>query len=342
MPQMEPIIDTHMQPAAPVVLDANGVRTWHAMRETLAWFELRDMHWTSFEGDKAVDALNGLLTNDVASLQNHCSFYAAALTPKGKVVADMFVLRESDRVLFAGVSSRAFDGWWQIVRKYINPRLAKYRDERGQFVTFACCGPRAQVVLMAALEKWEHRRTRVSGLEVRIGRIPAYGRVDNWFIVAPVVMRETLRAFFAEHTPEGHPAALEVSRVEAGRPAFGVDMDENTLAQEANMEELDAISFEKGCYTGQETVARVHFRGHVNRQLRGLRSDTVLTPGSVLQNSEGKVVGEVKSSALSPTWGAIAIAMVRREVPSGAVLTTDASTATVCALPFGSDVDQVA
>ena len=69
--------------------------------------------------------------------------------------------------------------------------------------------------------------------------------------------------------------ALTVARIEAGRPEWGADMDDILLAQEVDMDRLDAISFTKGCYTGQETVARVHYRGHVNRLLRGLRFSEV-------------------------------------------------------------------
>ena len=65
--------------------------------------------------------------------------------------------------------------------------------------------------------------------------------------------------------------AWEIARIENGRPEWGIDIDETTIPQEANLEELHAISYTKGCYTGQEVVARIHFRGHVNRHLRGLR-----------------------------------------------------------------------
>jgi len=101
-----------------------------------------------------------------------------------------------------------------------------------------------------------------------------------------------------------------------------VDMDENTLPQEANMEELEAISFTKGCYTGQETVARVHFRGHVNRHLRGLRFVAREAPPAAAQifAESGKVVGDVRSAAFSPRLGGVALAMLRREVPLGATV----------------------
>ena len=93
-------------------------------------------------------------------------------------------------------------------------------------------------------------------------------------------------------------------------------MDDTTLAQEANMEALHAISFTKGCYTGQETVARVHFRGHVNRHLLGLRYDEAMVPprGAEVRDASGKAVGDVRSAVVSPRLGGIALAMLRREV----------------------------
>jgi folate-binding protein YgfZ len=126
--------------------------------------------------------------------------------------------------------------------------------------------------------------------------------------------------------------------VEAGRPAWGRDIDDTTLTQEANLDELQAISYEKGCYTGQETVARVHFRGHVNRYLRGLvleRDD--VPPGAALWLSD-KQVGDVRSVVISPRLGPIALGMVRREVPAGERLEIRMdgrnANATVVKLPF--------
>jgi folate-binding Fe-S cluster repair protein YgfZ len=98
-----------------------------------------------------------------------------------------------------------------------------------------------------------------------------------------------------------------------------------------DMDRLEAISYTKGCYTGQETVARVHYRGHVNRVLQGVRfaEPVVPPPGTELVDSGGKAVGTVKSGAISPRRGAIAMALVRREVESGAVLRASWDSASV-------------
>jgi len=147
---------------------------------------------------------------------------------------------------------------------------------------------------------------------------------------APSVQRRLADAPFLQ----GSGAVWNVARIEAGRPVIGVDMDENTIPQEANLDTLEAISFTKGCYTGQETVARIHFRGHVNRHLRGLIGDAPLAAGASVCDANDKVVGDVRSTAISPSRGPIAMAMVRREVETGATVSVGGVQARVVELPF--------
>jgi folate-binding protein YgfZ len=122
-----------------------------------------------------------------------------------------------------------------------------------------------------------------------------------------------------------------VARVEAGYPEWGLDVDDSTIPQEANLDALGAISYTKGCYTGQEVVARIHFRGHVNRHLRGLafalddgaeaaERAAPIPAGAALVDEHDKPVGDVRTSARSPRLGGVALGMVRREVPVGAAL----------------------
>ena len=116
-------------------------------------------------------------------------------------------------------------------------------------------------------------------------------------------------------------------------------MNEETLAQEAGLDRLGALSYTKGCYTGQETVARVHFRGHVNRFLRGLRAES-MPDGEAVVFAGDRDVGDVRSRAVSPRLGAIALAMLRREVETGAEVTVRApggeTSAIVVDLPFSA------
>ena len=134
--------------------------------------------------------------------------------------------------------------------------------------------------------------------------------------------------------PEVSEAAAEVVRVERGRPRYGLDLDDSVIPQEAGLNER-AVSFTKGCYVGQETVARLHYRGKPNRHLRGLRLSEPVAPGEPLRLGE-REVGRVGSSVLSPAHGPIALAIVRREASPGDTLAVGdgGATATVVELPF--------
>jgi folate-binding protein YgfZ len=112
--------------------------------------------------------------------------------------------------------------------------------------------------------------------------------------------------------------AAEVLRVERGRPRYGIDLDDGVIPQEAGLNER-AVSLTKGCYVGQETVARLYYRGKPNRHLRGLRLSAPATTGDVLRLGE-KQVGRLGSVAVSPVHGPIALALVRREAAPGDTL----------------------
>ena len=144
-------------------------------------------------------------------------------------------------------------------------------------------------------------------------------------------MRGTLLAAGAVEVTE---AAAELVRVESGRPRYGVDLDDNVIPQEAGLNER-AVSFTKGCYVGQETVARLFYRGKPNRHLRGLKLSAPVEPGTPLRLGE-KEIGRVTSAAVSPVQGPIGLAIVRREAELGTTLAAGDGdlTAEVVELPF--------
>jgi folate-binding protein YgfZ len=128
--------------------------------------------------------------------------------------------------------------------------------------------------------------------------------------------------------------AAECLRIETGRPRFGLDFGNETIPQEAGLNER-GVSFEKGCYVGQETVARLHYKGKPNRHLRGLRLSGPAERGDELRLDD-RVVGAVGSAAVSPVHGPIALALVRREAEPGTTVAVGdgAITAEVVELPF--------
>ncbi|HEX7546225.1 MAG TPA: glycine cleavage T C-terminal barrel domain-containing protein [Gemmatimonadaceae bacterium] len=288
-----------------------------------------------FSGAQAAETLTGLLTNDVSALQPGAGQYAAALTPKGKVIADVRLFARTDDLLL-DTSANAGPGFMAMLRKYVNPRLAHFADVSAIVRTLGLYGPRAHAVLTSALLPEGAAASSVAALrglanyhclafevdegQVLVARSPDLGG-EGFDCFVPVGVAESFwsRLVKAHATPVGRDAA-EIARVEAGRPLWGLDMDANTLAQEASLDTLDGISYTKGCYTGQETVARVHFRGHVNRHLRGLQSALAIPRGAELRAGD-KPVGDVRSSVVSPRLGPIALAMLRHEVVSGTEVT---------------------
>jgi folate-binding protein YgfZ len=318
----------------PVVLHYTDTSAeYHALVTASALIDRSHRHRMHFEGGGAADALNGLVTNDVSQLVPGKGLYAAALSPKGKVVADLRILCTAPGVFLVDTSARAATGWFDVVRKYVNPRMAKYRNESEAVLDLGVFGPGAAAALaavigvdadaLAAVERHSHiaHKWKESSLT-----IVANGdlSVAGFDIMIPAALADSLsRALLdAGVVPAGHEA-WEIGRIEQGTPEWGIDIDDATLAQEANLDRLHAISYTKGCYTGQETVARVHFRGHVNRHLRQLRFVCPVVPpqGTQLIGDEDKVVGDVRSSTHSPRVGGVAIAMIRREVEPGASVT---------------------
>jgi tRNA-modifying protein YgfZ len=322
--------DRDFQPSG---IAKDAVRGYASLRTGAVLLDRSDRARTTFAGTSAASALTGLVTNDVLQLSKGQGQYAALLTAKGKIIADVRIFaREAD--LLVDTSARAAAGWWATVRKFINPRLARYTDVGTELGDLGIFGPGARRVVaamlgtdeatLADLSWYAHRMLPVGDAVVTVARVPD-GGVDGYDLFAPAAVMGTLRERALGAGAVTAPAeAFNIARIEAGRPEWGVDMDENTLAQEANLDALHAISFTKGCYTGQETVARIHFRGHVNRNLRGVRFDAGTPPpyaSELVEDAGARVMGDVRSVAISPRLGGIALAMVRREVADGAWLT---------------------
>jgi folate-binding protein YgfZ len=322
-------------------------QAYQALQHGAAVVDRSDRLRMRFSGAKAAESLTGLVTNDVASLAPGRGQYAAALTPKGKVIADVRIFARGDDLL-VDVGAAAAPGWVAMIRKFVNPRLAKYEDLSASTGDLGVFGRRAAELLgrildapgLSTLADYGHVNVAIEGESLMIARVPDFG-VDGFDIIGARAALDELRSrLIADGAVADVGHALLIARIEAGRPEWGIDMDDSMLAQEVDLDRLQAISFTKGCYTGQETVARVHYRGHVNRHLRGVKfaGPTLPPVGADLVDGEDKVVGATRSAAISPRLGAIALAIVRREIETGSMLrarwTDGEVAATVTSLPF--------
>ena len=304
---------------------------YSALNNGALFFDRSDRMRMRISGEKAAELVTGMVTNDVSGLVPGEGQYAAALTPKGKIVADVRIFA-LENALLIDTSAAAAPGWKEMVRKYINPRVAPYHDVTLEMSDIGVFGGSARAMTsrltgiderdLAALPSYSHMGATFGDVRLTVAKVPEVD-FDGFEIFVPAMAAQDLRGkLLAQGIAAGTFETWEIARIESGRPQWGIDMDETTLPQEANFDELGAISYTKGCYIGQETVARIHFRGHVNRFLRRLRFVTRPAPprGAELLDESGKPIGDVRSVALSPRYGGVGLGMVRREIPPGTTL----------------------
>jgi glycine cleavage system T protein len=294
-----------------------------AVRETVGLIDLSHRAILELAGKDRTRFLNGMVTNDVKSLKPGSGQYAAMLTTHGKLMADMRIYALAD-AYWLDLHEELIPKTREALDRHIIADQVDLTDRSGEVVMVAIQGP-ASLELLAglgiagakSLAEYQHLETSIKGAGVRIIRASETGE-EGFIAVAPAPSSDTVWQALME-AGRAHQLrlvgmeALNLLRVEAGIPWHGLDMDENTLLQEVGLER--AVSFSKGCYIGQETVARVAHRGHVNRHLTGLliEGTGVPVPGTKLLR-ELQEVGRITSAVRSPTLGhAIALGYVRRE-----------------------------
>ncbi len=297
-------------------------------------------------GAGAIEFLNGQVTNELAELAPGEGRYAAFLTHKGKMLGDLRILATGEGAdgapaeLQLDTERVALQELFDMIRRFkvgYDVELHKRTLERG---LLSLIGPESDRVAgtdgagaaPTALTSEEH-----ANAPAEIDGIAALAiRTDVGIdLLCDAADTERLRsALLARGAQAVSEQAAECVRVERGRPRYGVDIDESTIPQEAGLNER-AVSFTKGCYVGQETVARLYYKGKPNRHLRGLRLSAPVGSGAELRLGE-RTVGHVGSVAASPTLGPIALALVRREAePGETVQVGDAGvSAQVVELPF--------
>jgi tRNA-modifying protein YgfZ len=284
-------------------------------------------------GTEAAEYLQGQLTNDVEALGPGDGQYAALLDRKGHMQGDMRVLRHGEGPeLWIDTEPEALDAVRRHLQMYKIGREVELADVTGERAILSLIGPRAvEIAGTAALPENSCETRTVGGAEV-----VAVGTADGIDLIIESAGRDRVReALLAAGAVEVSPEAVEILRIESGRARFGAEMGTETMPAEAGIVE-EAVSFTKGCYIGQETVARLHYKGKPNRHLRGLRLSGPAQPGQTLWLGE-KQVGTLGGAGVSPVFGPIGLAIVRREAEPGTELRVgeDGVTAEVVALPFG-------
>jgi tRNA-modifying protein YgfZ len=293
---------------------------------------VRDRGVISVTGADAAEYLQGQVTNDVEALEPGDGQYAALLDRKGHMQSDLRVLRPGAEEIVLETEAGARDQVLRHLTMYSIGRDVAVADRSEESVVVSLIGPRSvEIAGTAALPEDSCEQAAVGGVSCL-----AAGTAEGIDLIAVAGDGERLRGALREAgAVEVSEEAAEIVRIESGRPRFGAEMGAETMPAEAGIVE-DAVSFTKGCYIGQETVARLHYKGKPNRHLRGLRLSAPAAAGAALRLGE-KEVGRLGSAAVSPALGPIGLAIVRREAEPGTELAVgeDGVTAEVTALPFG-------
>jgi folate-binding protein YgfZ len=305
-----------------------------ALREACGLLDRSERGKLALSGAGVVEFLNGQVTNELDGLRAGEGRYAAFLTHKGKMLGDLRIL-VVDGELLLDTERVALQALFDMIRRFkvgYDVELHKRTVERG---LLSLIGPDAERIAgVAALPADEH-----ANASIVLDGIAALAIRTNVGIDLLCDSAETGRlreALLARGATAVSEQAAECVRIESGRPRYGVDIDETTIPQEAALNER-AVSFTKGCYVGQETVARLHWKGKPNRHLRGLRLTALATAGEELRLGE-RSVGRLGSVAVSPEHGPIALALARREAEPGATVAVGEHgvEALVVELPFAA------
>ena len=269
--------------------------------------------FVAIEGPDAEAFLQNLLTQNLTGMSDGEARRALLLTPKAKVLADVRVTRLGDERLLLDLEPSAGD---ELVRQLTRYRLGSKVtiEATGTWSLVSLIGPTAAAIDLPG--------TRIASM---LGTVP---RID--VLVPAGALNDALETAERVGAVPVDESAVDALRIEAGEVRFRHDVDERWMPAEVGLVEA-AVSFDKGCFIGQEPVTRLHRRGHANRGPRRLMLTAAVEPGTALE-LDGKEAGVITSVAGAPWFDApLAIGIVRVDVPDGAVLTAGATTATLLA-----------
>ena len=318
MPHESPLATLHRTRGA-AFIEENGwilplhfgdpLREYDSVRSHAGLLDLCHRSLLRLRGSDRASYIQGMVSNDVKALTPGTGMQAAILDVNGKILSDLRIFCEEDCFLA---------DLWEFRRAKILAHLRHYlvaedveiEDLAGRNGTLSLQGPKTRLLLNRVLrpqdippETLSHRPARIGNVEVRVVRATHTGEegLDLFLDIQglPEVVSRLEEAGRSLSLRWVGSRALDLLRLEAGIPCYGVDMDEENLLLETGLD--DAVSFHKGCYLGQEVIERIHSRGHVNKKLAGLilKGETPAHRGDLICSAENEI-GKITSSHFSP------------------------------------------
>jgi len=320
------------------------------VRSSLGIVDLSGRGILTITGKDYLKLLQGMLTNDMVKLENGKGNHAIALTVKGRMLADMKAFKFPDFMLFD-----TEPGLQSVLAEHLNKFKLSYKadikDTTNDYLHFHICGPKSNDFLesefqisVSELNEYDSKEILINNAETFLIKINRTGETG----VDLIIKSEEVSELFSNLLSKGEASslkpfgidALNTLRIEAGIPIYGIDMDDSTIPIEAGL--WDALDFEKGCYIGQEVIARIKWRGRVNWHLTGFETtdNTAFSVGSKIFNGD-KEIGRITSTTFSNTLDKyIALGYIRREFRDKGqevLIKSEENShlnATVCDLPF--------
>ncbi len=292
------------------------------LREGAALGAVEPRRQIAVAGNDRASYLQGLLTNDIQSLIPGSGCYAAWLTPQGRMLTDLHVL-QSDSMILLDVPAAEGAATLQRLDQFLFSEDVRLGAMDETLASVSLHGPLAAGTLEQVLAgaagcggwaQYHHQQVEFGGETVVLARIDQLGVSGFRVFVERQQASQLTAALEANGAVTVGAAAIDVARIEAGYPLFGVDMTADTIPLEAGIQER-AISLTKGCYVGQEIIIRVLHRGggRVARKLVGLAIDGAVPSAGTRIFSGDREIGTVTSAALSPRFGSIALGYVHRD-----------------------------
>jgi folate-binding protein YgfZ len=293
---------------------------YNEIRSGRAGFYEQKRGLIAVHGKEAVQFLDGMITNDMKTLEDGQQMLAAFPNAQGRLIAVVRVLRLGGRFLFE-TEEATRERLYQDLFRFTFAGDFFVEDLSDQFQYFEVFGPVGDVYHPEVADMFpgafafqaKHGASYFMPVD-QTARVRELRINENGCVVIDDELYETLR-------------------IESGIPKYGVDIDETTIVPELGLDEM--VSYTKGCYVGQEIIARIHFRGHVAKQLTGLALSELPASGAELSTADGKNAGRVTSLVDSPKLGPIALAYVRYEhLAEGTELNLSGVSCRVKPLPF--------
>jgi tRNA-modifying protein YgfZ len=291
----------------PVVATDAVEEGYRLLREEAALISLADSAVVELRGEDRKGWLHGQATNNLRSLQPGGSIAFCICSPTGQLLAPCELWALEDRYLIQ-TPRVALPNLLERCESMIIMEDVQFADVTDRYRRLGLQGPQASRLLGSAFPLPNLDAGEAQGVTLLRSNRTGLGGWDLLFEDAGAAEE------FARAAPPVSEEAVEIARLEAGIPRMGVDMNERTLPPEMGPHfETRHISYNKGCYTGQEVLMRMHSRGHPNRTWMGVIADEPLTPGLPIRHRSREEAGTITSAADSPQFGYIGAAMIRRE-----------------------------